>query len=163
MRRRSAEPGRLAPLDGGSSRRTTVMRLCPGQPAYISLIRRRRRLILRCAPSPSETLLTSGDPIRQRIHLTVGPSISANETTRAGCLVWSASSTSQPGKSYACSFGKTPVSADASAQENRPVPHRFRLAPLAHPMHPCSVRRCIDMERALGSLWKLTTFVGLSI
>src|SRR5262249_6530716 len=82
MRRRSAEPGRLAPLDGGSSRRTTVMRLCPGQPAYISLIRRRRRLILRCAPSPSETLLPSEDPIRQRIHLTVGPSISELLTGR---------------------------------------------------------------------------------
>src|SRR5262245_5902081 len=82
MRRLRADPGRLAPLDGGSSRRTTVMRLCPWQPAYISLIRRRRRLILRCAPSPSETLLPSEDPIRQRIHLTVGPSISARLVLR---------------------------------------------------------------------------------
>ncbi len=39
-------PGRLAPLDGGSSRRSTVMRLCPaGQPAHIRVIRRRSRRI----------------------------------------------------------------------------------------------------------------------
>ena len=38
-------PGELAPLDGGSSRRSTVMRLGPsGQPAYIRVIRRRSRL-----------------------------------------------------------------------------------------------------------------------
>jgi hypothetical protein len=38
-------PGGLALLDGGSSRRSTVMRLCPvGQPAYIRVIRRRSRL-----------------------------------------------------------------------------------------------------------------------
>jgi hypothetical protein len=43
-------PGGLAPLDGGSSRRNTVMRLCPvGQPAYIRVIRRRSR---RTACSP---------------------------------------------------------------------------------------------------------------
>jgi hypothetical protein len=45
MRRLVLGLGRLARLDGGRSRRTTVMRLCPGQPAYISLIRRRSRLI----------------------------------------------------------------------------------------------------------------------
>jgi hypothetical protein len=39
-------------IDGGSSRRTTVMRLCPGQPADISLIRGRRRPI-ECEPAPS--------------------------------------------------------------------------------------------------------------
>jgi hypothetical protein len=39
-------PGGLAPLDGGSSRRSTVMRLCPtGQPAHIRVIRRRSRRI----------------------------------------------------------------------------------------------------------------------
>lgn len=38
-------PGELAPLDGGSSRRSTVMRLGPsGQPAHIRVIRRRSRL-----------------------------------------------------------------------------------------------------------------------
>jgi len=38
------------------------MRLGPsGQLAYISLIRSRRRLIFRCAPSPSETLMTNKD------------------------------------------------------------------------------------------------------
>jgi hypothetical protein len=43
-------PGGLARLDGGSSRRSTVMRLCPpGQPAYIRVIRRRSR---RTASSP---------------------------------------------------------------------------------------------------------------
>src|SRR5262245_66233318 len=30
-------------------------------------------------------------------------------------------------------------------------------------MQPCSGRRCIDMERALGSLWNLITFFSLSI
>ena len=41
-------PGGLARLDGGSSRRSTVMRLCPpGQPAYIRVIRRRSRRITR--------------------------------------------------------------------------------------------------------------------
>ena len=38
-------PGGLAPLDGGSSRRSTVMRLGPtGQPAHSRVIRRRSRL-----------------------------------------------------------------------------------------------------------------------
>jgi hypothetical protein len=55
-----------------------------GQPAHISLIRRRRRLILRCASPPSGTLLKRGDPIRRRIRLTVGPSISVSG---AICLI----------------------------------------------------------------------------
>ena len=39
-------PEGLAPLAGGSSRRSTVMRLGPaGQPAHIRVIRRRSRLI----------------------------------------------------------------------------------------------------------------------
>ena len=39
-------PEGLARLDGGSSRRSTVMRLCPtGQPAHIRVIRRRSRRI----------------------------------------------------------------------------------------------------------------------
>jgi hypothetical protein len=39
-------PGRLAPLDGDRSRRSTVMRHCPvGQPAHIRVIRRRSRLL----------------------------------------------------------------------------------------------------------------------
>jgi len=38
-------PGGFARIDGGSSRRSTVMRLCPpGQPAHIRVIRRRSRL-----------------------------------------------------------------------------------------------------------------------
>ena len=52
-------------------------RLLKFLPAYISLIRRRRRLILRCAWPPSGTLSQRTDPIRQRRCLTVGPSISA--------------------------------------------------------------------------------------
>src|SRR5262245_31827254 len=80
--RRLVTAGRLALLDRGSSRRTTVMRIGSSeQPAHISLIRRRRRLILRCALSTSgnslEPFSNCGDPIRQRICLTVGPSISA--------------------------------------------------------------------------------------
>src|SRR5262249_38427639 len=82
MRRQLYPAGRLAPLERGSSRRTTVMRhsIPVEGSAYISLIRRRRRLILRCASSPSGTFSkrrsTLTDPIRQRIHLTDGPSIS---------------------------------------------------------------------------------------
>src|SRR2546425_1857369 len=54
MRRPISRPRRLAPLDGGSSRRTTVMWLCPaGQSTYISLIRRRSRPIVSRAPAPS--------------------------------------------------------------------------------------------------------------
>src|SRR5262245_48806365 len=76
--RRLRRAGRLALLDGGNSRRTTVMRLYPsGQPAYISVIRRRRRLILRCPSPASGSVCKSEDPIRQKFRLTVGPSISA--------------------------------------------------------------------------------------
>jgi hypothetical protein len=85
MRRLVLGLGRLALLDGGSSRRTTVMRLGPsGQPAYISLIRRRRRLIFRCALAPS------GIPFRfhrpnlepaRTTRLTDHPSISAISPT----------------------------------------------------------------------------------
>jgi YD repeat-containing protein len=60
---------------------TTVMRLCPGQPAYISLIRRRRRPIVCRAPSPSEIAPKNPDPLRQRFCLPVGPSISASTYT----------------------------------------------------------------------------------
>src|SRR5262249_49608980 len=48
-----------------------------GQPAHISVIRRRRRLILRCPSPASGSLWKSEDPIRQKFRLTVGPSISA--------------------------------------------------------------------------------------
>ena len=42
-------PGGLAPIDGGSSRRSTVMRLGPsGQSAHIRVIRRRSRLVVAC-------------------------------------------------------------------------------------------------------------------
>src|SRR2546427_6825763 len=45
MRRPVSGSGRLAPLDGGRSRRSGVMRLCSSeQPAHISLIRRRSPL-----------------------------------------------------------------------------------------------------------------------
>src|SRR5437879_2963369 len=52
MRRPVSGSGRLAPLDGGSSRRSGVMRLCSSeQPAHISLIRRRSRSIVSRAPA----------------------------------------------------------------------------------------------------------------
>jgi hypothetical protein len=59
--------------DGGAS----VMRARLESP-------RARRLILRCAPSPSGTLLKQLDPIRQTIRVTVGPSISANDSRESG-------------------------------------------------------------------------------
>jgi hypothetical protein len=47
-------PGGLALVDGGSSRRSTVMRLGPpGQPAHIRVIRRRSRLVAALPPGAS--------------------------------------------------------------------------------------------------------------
>src|SRR5437660_6496318 len=89
MRRPVSGSGRLAPLDGGSSRRSGVMRLCSSeQPAHISLIRRRSRSIVSRAPAPSGNYLRSpaqgsdvniDDAIEGAVtnRLTAGPSISA--------------------------------------------------------------------------------------
>src|SRR5205809_3868997 len=89
MRRPVSGSGRLAPLDGGSSRRSGVMRLCCSeQPAHISLIRRRSRSIVSRAPAssgnrPCRPERYSDVSIDQEIegavtnHLTAGPSISA--------------------------------------------------------------------------------------
>jgi hypothetical protein len=88
MRRPVSGSGRLAPLDGGRSRRSGVMRLCSSkQPAHISLIRRRSRPIVSRAPASSGIYLRfarrSTVNIDQEIEgaatnrLTAGPSISA--------------------------------------------------------------------------------------
>src|SRR5437773_952602 len=89
MRRPVSGSGRLAPLDGGSSRRSGVMRLCSSeQPAHISLIRRRSRSIVSRAPAssgnrPCRPERYSDVSIDQEIEgavtnrLTAGPSISA--------------------------------------------------------------------------------------
>jgi hypothetical protein len=54
-------PEGFARLDGGSSRRSTVMRLCPaGQPAYIRVIRRRSR---RTASRPGRLRSFSSGPV----------------------------------------------------------------------------------------------------
>lgn len=57
-------PGGLASLDGGSSRRNTVLRLGPlGQPAHLRVIRRRSRLAGRAAgASGAHRLLTTAVP-----------------------------------------------------------------------------------------------------
>src|SRR5437899_9463157 len=90
MRRPVSGSGRLAPLDGGSSRRSGVMRLCSSeQPAHISLIRRRSRSIVSRAPAssgyrPCRPERYSDVSIDQEIEgavtnrLTAGPSISAS-------------------------------------------------------------------------------------
>src|SRR5439155_16963841 len=89
MRRPVFGSGRLAPLDGGSSRRSGVMRLCSSeQPAHISLIRRRSRSLVSRAPASSGIYLRSPAQclevnLAQEIegavtnYLTAGPSISA--------------------------------------------------------------------------------------
>jgi len=96
MRRPVSGSGRLAPLDGGSSRRSGVMRLCSSeQPAHISLIRRRSRSIVSRAPAssgnrPCRPERYSDVSIDQEIegavtnHLTAGPSISATFRCRKG-------------------------------------------------------------------------------
>src|SRR2546425_10299741 len=90
MRRPVCGSGRLAPLDGGSSRRSGVMRLCSSeQPAHISLIRRRSRSIVSRASASSGIHPRSRaqyadvnidreieDAVTNR--LTAGPSTSAN-------------------------------------------------------------------------------------
>src|SRR3989442_11093884 len=90
MRRPVFRSGRLAPLDGGSSRRSGVMRLCSSeQPAHISLIRRRSSSIVsrasassgnpRCPPDKCSDV-SIGQEIEGAVtnRLTAGPSISAN-------------------------------------------------------------------------------------
>jgi hypothetical protein len=89
MRRPVSGSGRLAPLDGGSSRRSGVMRLRSSeQPAHISLIRRRSRFIVSRAPAssgnpPCRAETCSGITIDPDIEgaitnrLTAGPSMSA--------------------------------------------------------------------------------------
>jgi hypothetical protein len=91
MRRLIFRSGRLAPLDGGSSRRSGVMRLCSSeQPAHISLIRRRSRSIVSRAPASSRNprcpapdnrpnVFDIGQEIEAAVtnRLTAGPSISA--------------------------------------------------------------------------------------
>src|SRR2546426_4991546 len=96
MRRPVSGSGRLAPLDGGSSRRSGVMRLCSSeQPAHISLIRRRSRSIVSRAPAssgnrPCRPERYSDVSIDQEIEgavtnrLTAGPSISANRPACGG-------------------------------------------------------------------------------
>src|SRR5581483_8946006 len=90
MRRPVFGLGRLAPLDGGSSRRSGVMRLCSSeQPAHISLIRRRSRsCVSRASASsgnrPCPPATCSDINIDQEIEdtitnlLTAGPSISGS-------------------------------------------------------------------------------------
>src|SRR3989442_11908603 len=90
MRRPVFRSGRLAPLDGGSSRRSGVMRLCSSeQPAHISLIRRRSSSIVsrasassgnpRCPPDKCSDV-SIGQEIEGAVtnRLTAGPSISAS-------------------------------------------------------------------------------------
>ena len=89
MRRPVSGSGRLAPLDGGSSRRSGVMRLCSSeQPAHISLIRRRSRSIVSRASAssgihPHARAQCAHVNIDREIEdarttrLTAGPSISA--------------------------------------------------------------------------------------
>src|SRR5262245_34289093 len=90
MRRSVCRSGRLALLDGGSSRRTSVLRLCPRRSsAHISLIRRRSRPIVTPAPTSSGSrphhreTFTRVNVDReiddaQTNPLTAGPSISAD-------------------------------------------------------------------------------------
>src|SRR5947199_9248239 len=99
MRRPVSGSGRLAPLDGGSSRRSGVMRLCSSeQPAHIRLNRRRSHSIVRRAPAssgnrPCRPERYSDVSIDQEIegavtnHLTAGPSISATGSPRLSGLV----------------------------------------------------------------------------
>jgi hypothetical protein len=82
-----SRPRRLALLDGGSSRRTTVMRLCPsGQPAHISLIRRRSRPIISGVSAPSGISIKREDPGRPKNHLTTGPPISVRIAGRGAAI-----------------------------------------------------------------------------
>ena len=78
-------PGGLARLDGGNSRRSTVMRLCPsGQPAYIRVIRRRSRR-LGHRPDFLRTVVQHHGPRRPLRHAVGRAAGAGGAATPGGC------------------------------------------------------------------------------